>query len=215
MIIVNLNAPPKAGKDTICREIEKLLDPNEYHVVHMEFKELLFEAAVRISGITRKLWDALYEREYKETPVPFLQINGKNVSPRQWMIHCSENVMKPMFGNDVFGKAFAKKLENLAKELYGETRKIVVVVSDGGFVEESVPVVNQVGADNYLLVRIHRFKEDGTEYDFSGDSRRYIYSSEFPRKSQPYETDITNCEGQVSETAQEIINFMEDTLNAK
>lgn len=213
MIVVNLNAPPGAGKDTICEALQTVFSGDKYFVVHMEFKELLFDVAVRTSGVTRKLWDAIYDRIYKEQPSPYLLVNGKNVSPRQWMIHCSENVMKPIFGEDVFGKAFAKKLadlhEAMGHELNEMEKELVIVISDGGFLDESLPVVDYVQADNYFLIRLHRLKDDGTEYDFAGDSRRYLYAKEFPHGSIPHETDILNVEGEVLGTAQKIVDFVE------
>lgn len=214
MIIININGPAASGKDTVCENLSAMLDPLKYFVVHMEFKELLFDVAVRTSGVSRKLWDAIYDRIYKEEPNPYLQINGKNVSPRDWMIHCSENVMKPIFGEDVFGKAFAKKMadlhEAMGHELNEMNRELVIVISDGGFLEESLPVINYVGGDNYFLIRLHRLKDDGTEYTFAGDSRRYLYAKEFPNGSIPHETDILNVEGEIRGTTQKIIDFVEE-----
>lgn len=209
MIVINLNAPAGAGKDALCEGLHSYINTPGLDVVHMEFKELLFDIAIRASGLSRKLWFALYEREYKEKPCPYLQINGVNVSPRDWMIHCSENIMKPTFGNDVFGKAFAAKLKKLKDETpEGLTR--VVVVSDGGFLEESIPVIEVVGPDNYFLCRIHRIHPDGSAYSFEGDSRRYIYAKEFPEHLRVYETDIINEEGDLNGTVRKICEFVED-----
>lgn len=218
MILVNLNGPIKSGKDTIAEVLMAEFDPEKYFVVHMQFKELLFEVAVLTSGMTRKLWDSFYERLYKEEPNPFLMVNGKNVSPRQWMIHCSENVLKPVFGQDVMGKAFVKKMadlhEAMGHDLASMNRELVVVISDGGFLDESIPVVDYVGSENYFLIRLHRLKDDGTEYDFTGDSRRYLYAKEFPVGSQPNETDVVNVEGEILETAHKIIDFVEGITGA-
>lgn len=209
MIVLNLNAPPQAGKDTLCELLEKKIDGDRFTVVHMEFKELLFDVAIRASGLSRKVWFSLYEREYKERPCPYLLVNGEQVSPRNWMIHCSENIMKPTFGEDVFGQAFVSKL----KELHNNSqpgKEVVVVVSDGGFIEESIPVVEFVNPANYFLVRIHRRKPDGTEYDFTGDSRRYLYGQEFPAGLIPHAADILNEEGQAEKTAEKICDFVSE-----
>lgn len=211
MIIVNINGPAGSGKDTVCEALHTAFDMSKYVVVHMEFKEMLFEVAVRTSGMTRDLWDAFYDRIYKEEPNPFLMINGKHVSPRQWMIHCSESVMKPIFGEDVFGQAFAKKIAELNEEVSSSLvdRELAIVVSDGGFLDESLPVIDYVGQENYFLIRLHRLKPDGTEYTFAGDSRRYLYAKEFPFGSIPHETDVLNVEGEILETAQKIVDFVE------
>lgn len=213
MILINLNAPAGAGKDALCEEIEQYVNTPGYEVIHMEFKELLFDIAIRSSGVSRKLWFALYEREYKEKPCPYLQINGVSVSPRDWMIHCSENIMKPTFGNDVFGKAFAAKLKKIKDEEPEGVHRIVVV-SDGGFIEESLPVVEVVGPDNYFLCRIHRIKKDGSAYNFDGDSRRYISADEFPADLRPHETDILNEEGDLRGTVVKIFDFVQDIKGA-
>jgi len=216
MILINLNAPPGAGKDTLCGGVHDYINHPDYEVVHMEFKNLLFDIAIRASGLSEKVWFAHYEREYKEKPCPYLMVNGVNVSPRDWMIHCSENLMKPVFGNDVFGQAFRKRLERIREET-DASKELVIIVSDGGFLEESIPVVSLVGPENYFLVRIHRLKADGTEYDFAGDSRRYLYAKEFPAGLIPHETDILNEEGKVNQTVEQIVDFVKslkgDTFN--
>lgn len=209
MIVINLNGPAKSGKDTICELLKTKIDSEKYIVTHMEFKKLLFDIAIRAAGVSETLWEALYTRDYKEKPSPYLRINGEDVSPRQWMIHCSESLMKPVFGNGVFGEAFSNKLKDLEAEFSEEDRELAVVVSDGGFIEESIPVVDFVGANNYYLVRLHRLKKDGKEYDFAGDSRRYIFAKEFPAGLQPNETDIMNAEGDVEGTVEKIINYVE------
>lgn len=215
MILINLNGPAGCGKDALAEELQCVINQPRYLAMHMEFKELLFDVAIRNSGLSRKLWFALYEREYKERPCPYLQVNGVSVSPRDWMIHCSENVMKPTFGDDVFGKAFATKLKDLKKSFEGDSTKLVIIVSDGGFIEESVPVVEEIGQDNYMLTRIHRIRKDGTAYNFDGDSRRYIYSAEFPVGAQMPETDIMNEEGDLRGTALKICKFVEDMTGEK
>lgn len=209
--IIILNGPAKSGKDTLCKGIGSYLNDQALHVdsevVHMEYKELLFDIAIRASGLSPKLWFALYEREYKEKPCPYLLINGEQVSPRDWMIHCSETIMKPTFGDDIFGKAFVSKLEKYQAQI-PKDKKMVVVVSDGGFIAEAIPAVNLVGPENYFLVRVHRRKPDGTEYDFTGDSRRYLYAEEFPEGLRPHEADIMNEEGDLDGTVKKICDFV-------
>lgn len=216
MIVLNFNAPPKAGKDTICQEVKSRLEENNPNlkVVHMEFKNMLFEIAIRASGMTRDMWFSHYEREYKEKPCPYLMVNGVNVSPRDWMIHCSENLMKPVFGNSVFGEAFAAELRKM-KASIEEGQKLVVVISDGGFIEESIPVIKEAGPENYFLFRIHRDKEDGAEYDFSGDSRRYIYAEEFPEELSFHEFDVKNVNNKLDITIQNILHKVEQVTGEK
>lgn len=209
IVIINLNGPAKSGKDALAEEILLCLDPKKYFGFHVEFKELLVNAAVKAAGISRKLWDALYEREYKEVPQPYFVVNGKQVSARGWLIHISESVMKPLFGEDVFGIALAKKIKDLT-DCMDLDEKLVFVISDGGFVDESVPVVDLAGEDNYHLFRISRINEEtGQYYTFVGDSRNYVYAHQFPKGSQPQDYEIQNKNGDLNGTAKAIIELME------
>ena len=88
------------------------------------------------------------------------------VSPRQWLINVSENVVKPLAGKNYFGKALA---DSITSDL--------VVVSDSGFMEEVMPLVER-GHDVYVL----RIVRDG--FTFEGDSRRYLEPSHFYKTIQ-------------------------------
>lgn len=185
--IVVLNAPPSSGKDQIAEYLAE-----EYGAVHVEVKELLFQVAVRAAGVTRPLWDALYTREYKEIPTPYLMINGVSVSPRQWMIHCSENVIKPTFGKDAFGRAAVQDLIN--RRLRPGS---VVVFSDGGFKEEIANLSDfaNEGGGEFFLARITR-----KGYGWGNDSRSYLYLDGMKGR----EADFENLENQLVDCAEDI-----------
>lgn len=185
--IVVLNAPPSSGKDQIAEYLSE-----EYGAVHVEVKELLFEVAVRAAGVTRPLWDALYTREYKEIPTPYLMINGVSVSPRQWMIHCSEKVIKPTFGKDAFGRAAVQDLIN--RRLRPGS---VVVFSDGGFKEEigNLSDFANEGGGRFFLARITR-----KGYGWGNDSRSYLYLDGMKGR----EADFENLENQLVDCAEDI-----------
>lgn len=148
--VVILNGPPFSGKDAGAEHLERLL-PN---AKKREFKSQLIRLTKVIHGISDEQWDELYTREKKELPSDLLD----GMSPRQALIKVSEQVIKPNYGKDYFGKFAAKTLE-----------EGVNVFSDGGFVEEIVPVKDSVGEENTLVVRICR---EGCS--FSGDSRSYL-----------------------------------------
>jgi hypothetical protein len=80
---------------------------------------------------------------------------------RKVQISLSEDWAKIIFGKDIFGQLAIKRLWQCASN--------VVCCSDSGFAEEAWPLVKSIGAQNVLLVRIHR---DGCTFD--GDSRTYI-----------------------------------------
>ena len=187
--IIILNAPPMSGKDDIAEYLSV-----EYGAIHLEVKELLFQVAVRAAGITRPLWDALYTRDYKERPTPYLQIDGERVSPREWMIHCSENLIKPLFGKDAFGKAAVQDL--IKRDLRPGS---VVVFSDGGFIEELFPLARhaQENGGELLLARIER-----RGYGWGKDSRSYLHLKE--NNVPGYEKDFLNKEGCLGSCADEI-----------
>lgn len=190
MDIIVLNAPPQSGKD----EISAYLCKGNPNINHEEVKELLFEVATRSAGISRELWDAMYTRRYKEIPSLYLMIDGVNVSPRQWMIHCSEKVIKPLFGKSAFGKAAVEKL----KQTYANDE--VIVFSDGGFAEEIKELSDYAYSTGgeFFLARIHR-----KGYDWGNDSRNWLYLDGI----RGHERDFDNKEGAMIDCAEEILEW--------
>lgn len=145
--IVIFNAPGGAGKDSICKYMNK----NLTYFTHLEIKAKLFELVKCISGISDQKWESIYTEELKEIPTPLLG----GLSPRQFMIKVSEEVIKPNFGSDYFAQTAIKALKG---GLNG--------FSDGGFYCELDEMIKVVGIENLLVVRIHR---PGCNFD--NDSR--------------------------------------------
>jgi hypothetical protein len=146
--VIALAGPPHCGKDTIADILQIYLPATKVPVA----------MPMRLAGfalLNEEYSDELYA-ELKETQLE--EFGGMNF--REWMIDFSENYMKPKFGKEVFGTLAVRAISN---QLFG-----TVVLSDSGFFEEQMEVVNYVGRDKYLYVRIER---DGT--DWSKDSRRY------------------------------------------
>lgn len=151
--IIILNAPPGAGKDTIGNMVERW---SREHVVKMSFKAPMFEIALAILGSHDygKFLDAYNDRERKEKPLDIL--SGK--TPREFMIWISEDVIKPQFGKQYFGKRFNQ-----------EARKSVypIICTDGGFQDEVIALIE--AGHNVQVCRLHR-----ENFTFEGDSRNYI-----------------------------------------
>lgn len=151
--IIILNAPPGAGKDTIGNMVENW---SREHVVKMSFKAPMFEIALAILGSHDygKFLDAYSDRERKEKPLDIL--SGK--TPREFMIWISEDVIKPQFGKQYFGKRFNQ-----------EARKSVypIICTDGGFPDEVIALIE--AGHNVQVCRLHR-----ESFTFEGDSRNYI-----------------------------------------
>ena len=147
--VVILNGPPSSGKDD---GADFLL--SEFAGVKKEFKDQLFRLTKLIWNVDDETWDYLYQREFKEQSTPLLG----GMSPRQALIHTSETVIKPNYGKTYFGVCAARTLN-----------EGINFFSDGGFVEELQPIIEELGEENVLVIRIHR-----PGYNFSSDSRRYL-----------------------------------------
>jgi hypothetical protein len=162
--VLILNSPPGAGKDTLANLMVK-----EMGATHQEFKRTLYKRTsehfnwdlsdLELIAKSRELKDTLYSdfsREY-------------NITPREALIHVSEEVIKPKYGSAYFGE---KAAESLAEGLN--------VFSDGGgWWEELEPVFG--AADKTIICRLYRHG-----YTFENDSRQY-YSSDLPK-------DVTRCD---------------------
>jgi len=180
--VIVFNAPPRAGKEVAAKAVMKCINTLDSNLVahHKEFKDALFKVAANTLGITVEEFKTDYDRMTPDkvwwmkdlaslsTSASMAGVGEKKIySQREWLIHISENVIKPSFGKDAFGKMFVNSLPEEG----------VVAVSDGGFPEEIQPVIDHVGADNIAIVRIHR---DGC--DFSNDSRNYLTQDMFEDK---------------------------------
>lgn len=151
--VLIFSAPPSAGKDTATEFLTKSILER---FIHKEFKTQLNELVKKIYQLTDEQWAELTHYPVKNDPSPLL--NG--LSSRQAQIKVSEEVIKPHFGQDYFGIAAVKSL----------VKGKINVFSDGGFKSEVDVLINELGADNVIIVRIHR---DGCDY--SKDSRSYLY----------------------------------------
>lgn len=183
-MIIILNAPPGAGKDTIQKAILELTN-NTYAA---EFKAPMFEIAHAMLGAEgySEFMRRYNDRKTKEIPCTACG----NMSPRDFMIWISETVMKPRFGERVFALR--------AYETYlGLDSDDVLVFSDGGFPDE-VQALVEFGATAKLF-RLHR---EG--YDFSGDSRQFIHLPALVGSRDYEEFDVNLVDGEVMSAVREI-----------
>ncbi len=155
-----LNAPPRAGKDLTASTLAEI--SSRFHPV--KFAEPLYNSIPVMFGIPMDHWDYLYQN-HKEDPRQEL----RGMTPRKAMIWLSEDVMKPKFGNDVFGHSLMNKVRGLMRTVPSDT---IFVASDSGFLSEAVPVLYHFGTDNCMKLNINR---PGCTYD--GDSRSYWSSA--------------------------------------
>lgn len=153
-MIFLFNGPPGSGKGEACNYMARVYP---WYVKKMSFKTKLVELTQLLYNVSPELWDDWYTREGKE--MSRKELNG--LSCRQALIHISEDIIKPNFGKDYWGKALMNNLPT--------NNTTDVFIDDAGFVEEVTPIIDKVGQDNVVLIHIHR---EGCS--FKGDSRSWI-----------------------------------------
>ena len=142
-------------------------------------KEHLYLLTYQMFGLTEnEFFNIYHNRALKEVPLPEFKVTRiaydrlrgvlpnipeayadlMELSIRQAMIFVSEVVCKPIFGRDYFGVIRAEGLRDPGNYLDDSC----------GFAEELPPLIDKLGQDNILLIRIYGRGE------FSGDSRGYI-----------------------------------------
>ena len=148
------NGPPGSGKDEACLFLKTI-----YGYKHLQFKDELFVETARFFNVSMEWFlSGYHDRSVKERPEEHL--DGK--SRRDALIHVSEDIIKPTYGADFFGKKTAEKLDSVSSYCF----------SDGGFVDEVLPLINTVGQNNICIVQLHR-----NGCTFSSDSRNYIFGN--------------------------------------
>lgn len=188
-----LNAPPRTGKDTIANRVIE-----ECGIRTASFKYPMYDIFIRTTGMPAEEFFTLYETSgWKDTPAAFL--NGK--TPRELMIHISENYIKPFFGKDYYGKWVADYIKHFEQDASSE---MVWIIPDGGFQSE-FDAMKEVFGDRLVIISLER--EGHT--DFSGDSRGWVYDwNKYPEKGSVH-FDTTNGN-------EEVVNFIKkEVINAK
>ena len=192
--VIIFNGPPSSGKDLFASILYKYMVTNEAHhnfANRLTFKKTLIDLTQKYYQISSYEWSERYnEAGLKE--IGWDKLGG--LSQREALIDMSENKIKPMLGNDFLGKALAFDVRKSGPAYYNT----YYLVSDGGFKEELQPIIDKVGEDNVIVLRLHR---DG--YDFSGDSRGYIEDDWFPN-IRIYDIES----GEQNKTFKEIMNYL-------
>lgn len=170
VFLVFLNGPPGCGKDSGAEAVQQILNrrPN-VSAVQMKMAEGLKRSVLVDAGLP--YGTPLHTLE-AEKDIPKAIWGG--VSFRQRCIIKSENYMKPQFGKQVYGRLFVQSLRAWAEaitDLELPFEKNVVLVTDTGFFDETLPVLEEVPERNVALARIHAEERGKT---FENDSRSYI-----------------------------------------
>lgn len=168
---VFFNAPPRAGKDTACQAVEnhflwKVARRGVFVPYPAKFAEVLKQGAHALFGFPKLPADAFESVKDKPAEQFF------SMSPRQVYIALSEAFMKPVFGNDIFGRIFARRIIEQINQDFAkapDSATALILCSDSGFKEEIGPILDRIGRDNALIVQITR---EGCS--FKNDSRSFI-----------------------------------------
>lgn len=162
---VVLNGPPGCGKDTIANLITR-----NGAFIKRQFKDALYEHTARYFEVDLdKFIHYASDRDLKDSK-SLAGLGGR--TPREALIYVSESVYKPRHGKQYFGDVEARSVEELFGRMDGNAN---VIYPDGGFPDEVIRVGDTF--DGILIIRLHR---DG--FDFSNDSRDYIYLPDSPKR---------------------------------
>lgn len=148
--IIIINGPPQSGKDTVGALVEAFTG-----AYRIKFAKAVKDRAHAVVGLN--VAHDHFERNKDEQ----LAVFG-GMSPRQFYIWFSEEVIKPVFGDRYFGEI---TLEDIKVQV---RQGRAVVVTDSGFVAEAMPVVEAYPSS----VELWRIYRDGKS--FTGDSRSHI-----------------------------------------
>lgn len=157
--ILLLNAPAQSGKDTVASILE-----TGYGFRPNSFKNPLFYLFCHTAGFDYEEFMDLYSTDgWKDTPNE--KLNGK--TPRDLMIHISENYIKPFFGDTYFGEALANQIESY-ELAHGDNVEYSWVIPDSGFNDEAQVLIDKF-KDRVICVQ---FTRNGKT--FEGDSRNWV-----------------------------------------
>lgn len=185
--IIILNGPPRSGKDSLA----KYLTAKYKSFYHFKFADELKKIAHRLYNTPEQDPDA-YE-QFKDRPLTeFL-----NLTPRQAYINLSEDYIKKYHGKDFFSLQLISTIKNVQDSVEN-----VFIISDGGFEEELLPLLNVFSPSSMTIVQIHR-----TGCSFNNDSRHYFDSERFNKLGIKF----LNVENNTSE--KDFLFSTEESLN--
>jgi len=161
-IIVFVNGPARSGKDTFGTAMVDAFGSRRVYLTKMA--KALKERTHALYGLTGWI-----ERDVLPAHDAFEDVKDApnacflGLTPRQAYIAVSERYMKPLHGQDVWGRMLLRDIQECPHE------PEIVVITDSGFAAEALPTINHFGAERCILVRLRRHG-----FTFEGDSRGYI-----------------------------------------
>lgn len=152
--LIFINGPPRCGKDTAAKFLLHEFMHAPHYATLLKFSKPLKDGCRALYDIT----DEEFREFEQDKEAPRDKLLGQ--SWRQAQISMSEEYMKPVFGEDVFGRLLFRR--------FRASPTGMGIISDSGFEQEAVPLIQAYGVDNCLIVQLQR---DGCT--FEGDSRSY------------------------------------------
>lgn len=196
--IILFNGPPRCGKDTAARACFECEDLNGHFRVFDRMSMPIKRAFASMMGIPIDKWGNVAHWEYcKEEVIPVL-----GVSFRQWQIDFSERFMKPLYGENIFGRLFVGR--QLRQYKAG-----IIFVPDCGFDVEYQTLAHHLDPASVLVVKIYR-----PNTDFKGDSRTYLKVGSFGDKRDTENVIHVNNAGTEAEFRSKIITRVGRWLDA-
>lgn len=192
---VVLNGPPGCGKDTIAN----IISGAGTIFIKRQFKDALYEHTAKHFQVDLdKFIHYASERSLKDS-TSLAGLGGR--TPRQALIHVSEEIYKPREGSDYFGMVEVAGVEELSGRMGGV---INVIYPDGGFPDEVV-CMDRV-FDSVLVIRLHR-----GGFDFSGDSRNYLYLPDTEKRTS---VDLHLIDGKIMYAAECVLETIFEKLDS-
>lgn len=190
--VVLFNGPPRSGKDTAARACFACEDLNNYYRVFERMSRPLKKGFAGVVGVPVNKFDHVeHFEDRKEERIDFI-----GVSFRQFQIDMSEKFMKPLYGQDVFGRLFVQRVMRQTNPRLN----VVIFVPDCGFDIEYTTLSNAFDPENVLVVKLYR---PGT--DFKGDSRTYLKVGSFGDKRDTEHVIHVNNAGTQDEFERKIV----------
>lgn len=161
--VIFINGAPRSGKDTAGEILQTYInnEHRKHHAVRFKFAEPLKQAAHCLFG---QVSHAAYFENFKDHKLDAFH----GMTPREVYIKLSEEFVKPNFSEDFFGQVCVSRIKR-KQEMMEKSTELTTLITDSGFESEAKPVMNFVGVENCLLVRVLR---EGTS--FQGDSRSHV-----------------------------------------
>lgn len=200
MHFVLFNGPPRSGKDTAGHAVRRHFQ----NFMSVRWEKFSLPNKFAFAGMMNAGIDDFGNVDiYEETKAAIVPTLG--VSYRQWQIDFSEKFMKPVYGNDIFGRLLLDRCKVRLNE-----PNWICPVSDCGFQVEADVLAHSFNLEKCLLITIRR---EGCS--FEGDSREWVQ----PVQNMAHRTLYNNkskeeFEARVIETVQEWLNAYSTKHNA-